>query len=115
MRPSFFLLLFGGLVLTTSSMLEAQDEKAKEPEEAAIAEVVDEVSPQLRNQLADLLSEEVDRIAEQLKAERKEVGELRTRLKAQEKKVKRSERALEFLSNRLKQWRPTNEEASDDK
>ncbi|MDG2380747.1 MAG: hypothetical protein P8N76_03660 [Pirellulaceae bacterium] len=106
------LLLLGGLLLTTSSMLKAQDEKGKEPKEAAIQEVVQEVSPQLRNQVADLLSKEVDRITAQLEAERQELEELRTRLKAREKKVKRSELALEFLNNRLKQWRPENDGAA---
>ena len=113
MRLPFFVLL-GGLLLASTSILYGEDKKdeAEQPKEAAIEEVTQDVSPELRNQIADLLSKEVERVTAQLETEEKELEELRAKLKTQAAQVDRSKLTLKFLNDRLKQWRPEPSEDS---
>lgn len=107
MRTAVFVLIAASL-LPTTSVLQGQDDQTgnNRPKEAVVESIAKDLSPELRRQIAELLSKEIDRVTQQLESQREDLEQLRAKLKEQEGKLERSKLKLKFLKDRLRQWRP---------
>lgn len=108
-------LAFFAMLLLPAIGLSESDEKASDrPKEAPIASIAEDVNPDVRQQIAELLASELERVQSSLEADEKKLDELRSQLKTQEAKVAKAKLTAKFLEDRLEQWQPKEESKEDD-
>ena len=89
--------------------LASADGEKDNNKEASISSIADNLQPEVRDQIADLLAQELERVTTTMEAEEKELEDLRAKIKKQEAKIAQSKLTAKFIKERLEQWRPGEE------
>ena len=97
------------LTLPAIGLLGEEDAKKDNNKEAPVSSIADNLQPEVRDQIADLLAQELERVTTTREAEEKELEDLRAKVKKQEAKIAQSKLTAKFIKERLEQWRPTEE------
>jgi len=97
------------LTLPAIGLFGNEDAKTENNKEAPVTSIAENLQPEVRNQIADLLAQELERVTTAMESDEKKLEELRAQIKKQEAKMAQSKLTAKFLKERLEQWRPVQE------